>query len=158
MLQFFAALIAAATVSIAFFQWRTAQQKVVIDVFEERYKIYQQLRTAVSDYLQTLVFHLDAQRSFYEAMSRARYYFGAEVDSYLTSILRDINTAHLFDRYAERPSAKIDDQVDRLNRINAFYTEIDKMFVPYMRIDQKMPLWWWSALKLRATALLTRRN
>ena len=158
MLQFFAALIAAATVSIAFFQWRTAQQKVVIDVFEERYKIYQQLRTAVSDYLQTLVFQLEARRNFFEAMSRARYYFGAEVDSYLTSILRDINTAHLFDRYAERPSAKIDDQVDRLNRINAFYTEIDKMFVPYMRIDQKMPLWWWSALKLRVTALLTRRN
>jgi len=158
MLQFFAALIAAGTVSIAFFQWRTAQQKVVIDVFEERYKIYQQLRTAVSDYLQTLVFQQDAQRNFFEAMSRARYYFGAEVDAYLTSILRDINTAHLFDRYTERPSAKIDDQVDRLNRINAFYIEIDRMFVPYMRIDQKMPLWWWSALKLRATAFLTRRN
>jgi hypothetical protein len=158
MLQFFAALIAAATVSIAFFQWRTAQQKVVIDVFEERYKIYQQLRTAVSEYLQTLVFQLEAQRNFFEAMSRARFYFGAEVDTYLKSIQSDINTAQLFDRYAQRPNPNIDEQIDRLNRLNAFYTEIDRMFVPYMRIDQNMPLWWWSALKLRATAPLSRRN
>ena len=158
MLQFFGAVIAAATVSIAFFQWRTAQQKVVIDVFEERYKIYQQLRAAVSDYLQTLIFQLDAQRAFFEGMSKARYYFGAEVNSYLATILRDINTAHLFDRYAERPNPNIDAQIDRLNRINAFYTEIDRMFVPYMRIDQKMPLWWWSALNVRATTFLTRRN
>jgi hypothetical protein len=158
MLQFFGAVIAAATVSIAFFSWRTAQQKVVIDVFEERYKIYQQLRTAVSDYLQTLVFQLDAQRAFFEAMSKARYYFGAEVDTYLTNILRDINTAHLFDRYAQRPNPNIDAQIDRLNRINAFYTEIDRMFVPYMRIDQKMPLWWWSALKVRAMTFLTRSS
>ena len=155
-MQFFGAIIAAATVSIAFFQWRTAQQKVVIDIFEERFKIYQQLRTAVSNYLQTLDFQLEAQRAYFEAMSKARYYFGAEVESYLATILRDINTAHLFDRYADRPSANIDAQVDRLNRINAFYTEIDRMFVPYMRIDQKMPLWWWSVLKLRATSLLTR--
>src|SRR5437899_12772917 len=107
MLQFLGAVIAAATVSIARFQWRTAQQKVVIDIFDERYKIYQQLRTAVSNYLQTLVFDLEPQRAYFEAMSKARYYFGAEVDSYLHSILRDINTAQLFDRYAVRPNANI---------------------------------------------------
>ena len=91
MLQFFGAVIAAATISIAFFQWR-------------------------------------------------------------------INTAHLFDRLAQRPNQNIDAQIDRLNRINAFYTEIDRMFVPYMRIDQKMRLWWCSALKVRAMTFLTRRS
>jgi hypothetical protein len=29
-----------------------------------------------------------------------------------------------------------------MDRLDAFYTELDRMFVPYMRIDQKMPLWW----------------
>ncbi len=46
-----------------FFQWRTAQQKVVIDVFQERYKIYQELGIAVSNYLQMLVFSLEPQRA-----------------------------------------------------------------------------------------------
>ena len=42
------------------------------------------------------------------------------------------------------PHVIVDEQAARLNRISAFYREIDRMFVPYMRLDQRMPLWWWT--------------
>jgi hypothetical protein len=55
---------------------------------------------------------------------------------------------HMFDRYghAREQFGGVEQQVARLDRINAFYSEIDRMFVPYMRLDQRMPLWWWPAL------------
>lgn len=131
-----------AGLAIGYFQWRTAQQKVAIDVFENRYKIYDDLRSAVSEYLNSGQFSLESQRLFMMGQSRARFYFGQEVEDYLERVRRDMNTAHLFDRYAQRPNANVDEQVARLDRINAFYAEIDKMFIPYMRLDQRMPLWW----------------
>jgi hypothetical protein len=33
---------------VAFFQWRTAQQKAVLDLFEQRHAIYDVVRNAVS--------------------------------------------------------------------------------------------------------------
>jgi hypothetical protein len=51
---------------------------------------------------------------------------------------------HYFDRFADRQAVNVNEQVARLDRIAAFYNEIDKMFIPYMRNDQRMPLWWWS--------------
>jgi hypothetical protein len=47
----------------------------------------------------------------------------------------------LFDRYGPQAHlGSVDEQA--LDRVNAFYNEIDRMFVPYMRLDQRMPLWW----------------
>lgn len=53
------------------------------------------------------------------------------------------------DRYrATLPATKVDvdEQVARLDRLNAFFHEIDRMFVPYMRLDQRTPLWWWTPM------------
>jgi hypothetical protein len=159
MLAFFGTLVAVTTASIAFFQWKTAQQKVVIDLQKERFIIYDDLRRAVSDYLVTTQFTPDAQKTFFTAQSRARFFFGPEVDAYLSKVRSDIITATLFDRYAPRPNQNIDPQLERLQRLNQFYIEIDKMFVPYMRIDQRMPLWWsaeaFAACRAKLTA--TRR-
>lgn len=139
---------------VSYLQWRTAQQKVALDIIETRFEIYQDLRTAVSNYLTTAEFTLDDQRHFMAAQSRARFYFGGEVADYLERIRRDINTAHLFDRYAARPAANVDEQIARLDRINSFYSEIDRMFIPYMRLNQRMPLWWWPSIWSEAKRFL----
>jgi hypothetical protein len=59
----------------------------------------------------------------------------------------------LFDRYRHgpQPDAKADEQIARLDRVNAFYSEIDRMFVPYMRLDQRLPLWWWTLFATKIT-------
>lgn len=133
---------------ISFLQWSTAQQKVALEISDSRFGIYDDLRFAVSDYLMSGQFSVKAREQFIAAQSRARFKFGQEVDDYLTQILNEINTAHLIDRY-ERPLSEtaIDNQVARISRINAFYTEIDKKFIPYMRLDQRMPLWWLSQIR-----------
>jgi hypothetical protein len=102
------------------------------------------LRTAVSIYLTSGQFSPETQRLFMLAQSQARFHFGAEVERYLEALRRDIIAGHLFDRFASRPNANVEDQIARLDRINAFYGEFDRMVIPYMRVDQRMPLWWWS--------------
>jgi len=148
MMTFFGAvvtvIVAIVGVVISYFQWRTAQSKIAIDLLGTRYKIYEDLRTAVSMYLTSGQFLPETQRLFMVAQSQARFHFGAEVEKYLEALRHDIIVGHLFDRFAERPNANVDDQIARLDRINAFYGEFDRMVIPYMRIDQRMPLWWWS--------------
>jgi hypothetical protein len=70
-------------------------------------------------------------------------------------------TGHIFERYRQEQRAIIseaseDTHVARLDRINSFYNEIDKLFVLDMRVDRKMSLWWRTELLSRANAALTR--
>ncbi|MGD0335223.1 MAG: hypothetical protein ABSA90_18520 [Xanthobacteraceae bacterium] len=129
---------------ISYFQWRTAQQKVALDLFDSRYEIYEDLRKIVTEFMGNLEFNNELQRSYLYAQNRARFYFGAEVEDYLEMLRIDMMRGHYFDRFADRQAVNVNEQVARLDRIAAFYNEIDKMFIPYMRNDQRMPLWWWS--------------
>jgi hypothetical protein len=156
MLTFISSLAAAVAIIISFLQWKTAQTKVAIDIHATRFAIYQDLRDAVSTFLRELNFSNEVHAKYLEAQSRARFHFGAEVEQYLEALRRDMIYGHTFDRYGhdDRTKANIDDQVARLDRINAFYSEIDRMFVPYMRLDQRMPLWWWPSVTTRMRAWL----
>ena len=90
MLAFISGLAAVVAVAITYFQWRTAQTKVALEIHAARYAIYQDLRKAVSDFLRDLNFSLEVQGKYMDAQSRARFHFGAEVEQYLESLRRDM--------------------------------------------------------------------
>jgi hypothetical protein len=165
MWAFISSLAAAVAVIIAFLQWKTAQTKLALDIHATRYAIYQDLREAVNMFLKEVKFSNEAQAKYMDAQSRARFHFGAEVEQYLERLRHDMIHGHMFDRYGPpqnalvaRAQGTVDQQVDRLDRINAFYSDIDRMFVPYMRLDQRMPLWWWTtiATKIKGRAMRLR--
>ena len=56
MWTYISSLAAAVAVLIAFLQWKTAQTKVAIEIHATRYAIYQDLRDAVTSFLQNLNF------------------------------------------------------------------------------------------------------
>jgi hypothetical protein len=154
MWAFISTLAAVVAVTIAYLQWKTAQTKVALDIHTTRYAIYQDLRDAVTDFLRELNFSNEVHEKYMDAQSRARFHFGAEVEEYLENLRREMIRGHMFDRYI-RGGGDVDAQVARLDRINAFYSEIDRMFIPYMRLNQRMPLWWWPSL---ATKLKEEAN
>jgi len=149
MLAYITSLAAAVAVLIAFLQWRTAQTKVALDVFETRYEIYKELREVVAIFSRDFNFSNELHAKYMEAQSHARFHFGAEVEQYLEELRRDLIRGHYFERYA-RDVANEDEHVARLNRIATCYSEIDRMFTPYMRLDQRMPLWWWPTFSKNA--------
>jgi hypothetical protein len=162
MLAFISGLAAVVAVAITYFQWRTAQTKVALEIHAARYAIYQDLRKAVSDFLRDLNFSLEVQGKYMDAQSRARFHFGAEVEQYLESLRRDMIKGHTFNRYGhlQPPPGNTDELAARLDRINAFYKEIDRMFVPYMQLDQRMPLWWRTPLvtKMKSCAIQVKEK
>jgi hypothetical protein len=158
MWAFISSLAAGVAVIIAYLQWKTAQTKVALDIHATRYAIYQDLRAAVSSFLQDLKFSNEVHGKYLHAQSRARFHFGAEVEQYLERLRSDMIHGQMFDRYGvtQQPPGNMDEQLARLNRINAFYIEIDRMFVPYMRLDQRMPLWWWTTLAMKIKGRMMR--
>ena len=44
------------------------------------------------------------------------------------------------------------------HNVRRFYREIDRMFVPYMRLDQRMPLWWWTPFASGIAANMAKRR
>lgn len=154
MVAYITTLLAIAGIAISYFQWRTAQTKTALEMFDRRYRIYRDLRHVITEFSQGLNFSLDMQRAYLDAQSRARFYFGEDVEGYLEKMRIDLIRGHYFDRFEQRQLLNVDEQVARLDRINAFYTEIDRLFVPYMRIDQRMPLWWWSKFVKASRGLL----
>jgi hypothetical protein len=139
-------LAAVVALAITYFQWRTAQTKVALEIYAIRYAIYQDLRKAVSDFLRDLNLSLEVQGRYTDAQSRARFHFGAEVEQYLESLRADMIKGHNRYGHLQPPRGNADELAARLHRVNAFYKEIDRMFIPYMRLDQRMPLWWWTLL------------
>src|ERR1700723_2028312 len=95
-----AVLIAGA--AIAYYQARTAQQKVAIELFDERYKIYEDLKDVIVRFLQGINFTNELQQKYMDAQNRARFYFGAEVEDYLEKTRIDIIRGHYVDRFANR--------------------------------------------------------
>jgi hypothetical protein len=149
---------AVAAVAFSALQWMTAQTKIALEVQTARYAIYTDLRDVVTRFLQNLDFSNEQHGKFLDAQSRARFHFGAEVSDYLETIRRDMIAGQLFARYGSgQPNAKLNEEVERLDRINAFYTEIDRKFVPYMRLDQRMPLWWWTPLVAKLRSLSEKK-
>jgi hypothetical protein len=85
--------IAAITVSIVvavvqYAQWRTANQKVVIDLYDRRLKVYQQLEKAVGPVLRDGEVSGAAFKEFMIGQADPTFLFGEDIQEYLKSLRR----------------------------------------------------------------------
>ncbi len=79
--------IALLAVVIGYFQWRTAQQKVVLDLFDRRIATYTALRDIVAKVMaSSSAATPDNSFKFLEALDRAEFLFGPEVTEHLKKI------------------------------------------------------------------------
>lgn len=139
-------LIALGVALISYAQWRTANQRVVLDLHERRMKVYDALQSAVGDVVRDGASSDDTFRAFVRAENDARFLFGPDVLDYLQKlredfvfvttytvpvIQRDPNREQLFQRHTAT-----------LLRINAFFKDGPDKFGPYMRMDQKNTPFW----------------
>jgi hypothetical protein len=90
--QWIIAVITAVFVSVvAFLQWRTAQQKAVLDLFDRRHGIYEIVRKAVSTMTSNSnAFDQGQEIEFMQAMERAYFFFGDDVVNYLQQLWSSI--------------------------------------------------------------------
>lgn len=77
---------------VAFMQWRTAHQKVMLDLFSRRIKIFDDVNEGVSTYLLDLGTMSDsnARAKIYAAWRESKFVFGEDVSFHINSVLKAI--------------------------------------------------------------------
>jgi len=142
-----AAITAVFVAVVAFLQWRTAQQKAVLDLFERREAIYEIVRKAIGT-MATNAPAFDPKREveFLQAMERAYFFFGDDVVNYLKQLWADITEVQTADAELkdEQDRATRGDMVAKrraaMNRITQFHSTGQPLFAKYMRFSQAVPM------------------
>jgi hypothetical protein len=133
---------------IAYFQWRTAHQRVVLDLFDRRIAVFREIEDAAKGMLNASNTS-DMEKPFWayvRAESNARFLFGQDVIGALESLRSDIADVMSLTGIERGPDS--DKMIDRkylaLQNIAGFIqTKSAPLFAPYIRLDQKMPSLWW---------------
>jgi len=72
---------------VGLFQWRTAQQKAALDLFDRRHAIYQTIRNAIVQMRSSSTgFDQTREIEFLEAVEQAYFFFGNDVEDYLKQL------------------------------------------------------------------------
>jgi hypothetical protein len=140
MVNWLTALIALIVALISALQWITARQKVVLDLFDKRFAVYEDLCRAITPHMGQMSTVRDAT-NFNRVVIRARFLFGPDVTNFLDEILIDL--AYLVVEKAPIPpeaglrTPEQNEYVSRLNRITSFYKNFNVLVAPYMKHTQK---------------------
>jgi hypothetical protein len=144
MVSLLTAFIAIIVAVITLLQWITARQKVVLDLFDKRFAVYEELREVIGRYGGHGP-NLKDIGKFTQAASRAQFLFGSEVTAFLEHRRLDLNrefVARASERdpqlipEAQRKAAE-DEYAARLNRLTDFFKDFDILVAPYMKHTQK---------------------
>lgn len=133
--------------AVAYFQWRTAQQKAVLDLFDRRQAIYEIVRKAVDTMKSSSpAFDQKQETEFLETKERAYFFFGDDVGDYLTKLwddILDVRTADTELRDEQNSAARGETAARRraaLTRITQFHSTGQPLFAKYMRFSQTIPM------------------
>ena len=140
------AVIAAIAALIAYLQWVTAHQKIVLELFDKRYEAFVNVVRTLMPALAYGGITNNEFSDFVSVVERCRFLFGEDIYSYLIEIKGDLAwlsafTDDVINQDAERGKL-IEKKYDILNRIGDFEKTAVPKFMPYIRLDQKMKYFW----------------
>jgi hypothetical protein len=75
---------------IAYFQWRTAHQRVILDLFDRRMAAYERLKPPIIHALRHGVVDPEQFSEFARAVQGAKFFFGKDVTDYLEQVAEDL--------------------------------------------------------------------
>lgn len=145
---------------IAFQQWRTAERKVQLDLFDRRFAIYDAARQALHPIIRSGGAKVGDILEFRNATDKAFLLFGPEVVREIEDVAKAIgklsaSTAYMEDGPPYKPE-HIEGRHESLLRVSEFFDKMPVLIQPYMSLAHKAPA---SPIKIRIPkALRPRRN
>jgi hypothetical protein len=137
--------IALLAIVIGYAQWRTAHQRAVVDLFEKRMKIYEDIRNVIGEVARAGSVTNENINAYFRAIDQTDILFGPEVTAYLDVLRRTLSGHHLAEQQIAHPRSEkerheaIDRQSRAFERVTAFYTDFPKLIKPYVQMHQRMP-------------------
>ena len=146
MLSILTLCVLAAGVCIAYLQWRTNHQRVVLDLFDRRLHVFEDFESAVKNVFSTTLVTNETWALLLSAKARARFLFGDDVNNYIQQRIEDFAwrmtyTDETIDQDENRQDL-IREKQEVLRRIIGFASDAEPLFSPYMKLEQRTPLWW----------------
>ena len=136
--------IALLAIVIAILQWRTAHQKVVLDLFERRMKVYSEIRAVIASIVASGKLPNERHFEYLQAADGAKFLFGPKVNDYLTELNTTLGYFHEADEtYGDMQGQERSEAIERrrkyFDKIQAFYKEFDPLAEPYLGMRQRRP-------------------
>ncbi|WP_412063766.1 hypothetical protein [Rhizobium sp. SYY.PMSO] len=132
--------IAVAVGIIGFLQWRTAHQKVVLELFDKRLAILTTARSAAITVLKTKKFD-EARPHAVDAAIRSRFLFGKDVVAMLWEFQGDVYRAtsegDMFEGLKHPGQSSAQRRTLAIEASQKILSELNTAAEPYMKMDQK---------------------
>jgi hypothetical protein len=120
---------------VAFMQWHTAHQRFVLDLFERRMEVYEQVRRVVARVNSSGQADAEAEIELLSAIEKASFLFGRDVTIYLDNMR--LQLILLFDAQASKNGANLARRTALFQSIKKFYYDGPALFRRYMRMPHK---------------------
>jgi hypothetical protein len=136
--KFFTLVLAASVAIVAWLQWWVALNKLRLDLFDRRYKVYDATRKFLSVIFREATFTDSQLFEFYAGVSDAGFLFGDDVVKYLEEIrtraIRMLTAQHIFEPLpvGEERTRHVNMASDQLKWLTDQLTEMANVFAPYL--------------------------
>ncbi|MCK1400118.1 hypothetical protein IVB45_18525 [Bradyrhizobium sp. 4] len=129
-----------AQVAVAERAWQTSNEKIVLDLFDKRLSIIEDVRSLIGEVVRNGRAPDEHYYRWLRATDRVSYFFGPEVEAYIErlrqSLIKLEHANSMLETHVERP---IWAEVRRrhFEAVVDFYKEAPPIFAPYMKAHQK---------------------
>jgi hypothetical protein len=122
--------------------WKTSNEKIVLDLFDKRLSIFEEIRSIVGEVIREGTAPDELLFRYYKAIDRVPYFFGEEVQKYVEQIrlhIIDLNLANTMMKNQSDPDRPqwIKRRKSEFLAVTNFYRESGPLFAPYMKAHQK---------------------
>ncbi len=122
---------------VAFMQWRTAHQKVLLDLFEKRLAIYEKIKKAVEHITRSEA--VIADKLLMEAFDASAFLFGKEIQAHIDRIWTIHQTIARMNYKLQNGTLTAEDDIAHATvsaDLIGLSGNLSELFAPYMRMDQ----------------------
>lgn len=136
-------IIALMVAMIAFAQWRTAHQRMILDLFQRRMDLVDLVSRIASSIVIEGALRIEDVDSFLRAMRGDKFLFGPEVTTYLSETYKrlvDLQATESVIKTAQGEERKqlSEKYLAIRNEVNRFHETFHTLVVPYVRMNQKL--------------------
>jgi hypothetical protein len=137
-------LIALMVAMIALAQWRTAHQRMVLDLFERRMKLIDEVsRIAATVLIEGILNRKEDIDGFLRATRGDKFLFGPEVPTYLQQTYKDLIALQLCETQLPNAQGKERDTISKnylglRGKLTEFHSKFHELVAPYVAMRQKL--------------------
>lgn len=142
------AIIAALGALIAYFQFVTARRKLMLDLFDRRLKVVENVERAMGSVFSRAKVTDESFLQLMDAQAAARFLFGQDVMTFLRSVQADFaffisHHEHILEELEDDERKKaIARKYEILNRYVEYPKTLSEIFGPYMKFTEKQTKAW----------------